>query len=314
MGKIISKSKIKIISKSRVTDSVKNKLDEADFREFDEVAQEDVLEWVQKNIKPVLELILGDEVLVKAGEDGAITINGSSEEEVQDACEEISRANPVVKKFFQKFLKDDEFGEEKDVLKIKEDMTPEQTNEWLRNFAAPAIKSFMDEHGVPADVYTDEDGIVKVVALKDPYSVVTEVVDSFLKEKKFDEFTLIRVKDDEEESEIDVEEFIEKVLIPSIEAHINSQELEAYVQIDQNGDEIIIRTDLEIEEPKEKPEGESEEEIKEKVIERKEDSSKSLWNAIVDSVKPYKLAYKLKFESKISDSNPFIETIDLNKV
>jgi hypothetical protein len=275
MGKIISKSKIKIISKSRVTDSVKNKLDEADFREFDEVAQEDVLEWVQKNIKPVLELILGDEVLVKAGEDGAITINGSSEEEVQDACEEISRANPVVKKFFQKFLKDDEFGEEKDVLKIKEDMTPEQTNEWLRNFAAPAIKAFMDEHGVPADVYTDEEGIVKVVALKDPYSVVTEVVDSFLKEKKFDEFTLIRVKDDEEESEIDVEEFIEKVLIPSIEAHINSQELEADVQIDQNGDEIIIRTDLEVEEPKEKPEGESEEEIKEKVIELLSISSKT---------------------------------------
>ena len=49
--------KIKIISKSKITDSVKDKLDEADFREFDEVAQEDVLDWVKKNIKPVLDLI-----------------------------------------------------------------------------------------------------------------------------------------------------------------------------------------------------------------------------------------------------------------
>lgn len=309
--------KIKIISKSKITDSVKDKLDEADFREFDEVAQEDVLDWVKKNIKPVLDLILGDEVNVSAGEDGTITINGSSEEEVQDACEEISRANPLVKKFFQKFLKDDEFGEEKDVLKIEEDMTPEQTDKWLREFAAPAIKSFMEEHGVPADIYTEEDGIVKVVALKDPYSVVNEVVDSFLKEKKFDEFTLIRVKDDEENSEIDVEEFIENVIIPAISKHVNSQENEADVQIEQVGDEIIIRTDLEVEEekPKEKSENEeSEGSDEDEILKKKEDSSKSLWNSIKDSVKPYNLRYKLKFVSKVSDSKSFEDVLDMSKI
>lgn len=309
--------KIKIISKSKITDSVKDKLDEADFREFDEVAQKDVLDWVKKNIKPVLDLILGDEVNVSAGEDGTITINGSSEEEVQDACEEISRANPLVKKFFQKFLKDDEFGEEKDVLKIEEDMTPEQTDKWLREFAAPAIKSFMEEHGVPADIYTEEDGIVKVVALKDPYSVVNEVVDSFLKEKKFDEFTLIRVKDDEENSEIDVEEFIENVIIPAISKHVNSQENEADVQIEQVGDEIIIRTDLEVEEekPKEKSENEeSEGSDEDEILKKKEDSSKSLWNSIKDSVKPYNLRYKLKFVSKVSDSKSFEDVLDMSKI
>lgn len=311
--------KIKIISKSKITDSVKDKLDEADFREFDEVAQEDVLDWVKKNIKPVLDLILGDEVNVSAGEDGTITINGSSEEEVQDACEEISRANPLVKKFFQKFLKDDEFGEEKDVLKIEEDMTPEQTDKWLREFAAPAIKSFMEEHGVPADIYTEEDGIVKVVALKDPYSVVNEVVDSFLKEKKFDEFTLIRVKDDEENSEIDVEEFIENVIIPAISKHVNSQENEADVQIEQVGDEIIIRTDLEVEEekPKEKSENEESEgegSDEDEILKKKEDSSKSLWNSIKDSVKPYNLRYKLKFVSKVSDSKSFEDVLDMSKI
>lgn len=311
--------KIKIISKSKITDSVKDKLDEADFREFDEVAQEDVLDWVKKNIKPVLDLILGDEVNVSAGEDGTITINGSSEEEVQDACEEISRANPLVKKFFQKFLKDDEFGEEKDVLKIEEDMTPEQTDKWLREFAAPAIKSFMEEHGVPADIYTEEDGIVKVVALKDPYSVVNEVVDSFLKEKKFDEFTLIRVKDDEENSEIDVEEFIENVIIPAISKHVNSQENEADVQIEQIGDEIIIRTDLEVEEekPKEKSENEESEgegSDEDEILKKKEDSSKSLWNSIKDSVKPYNLRYKLKFVSKVSDSKSFEDVLDMSKI
>lgn len=311
--------KIKIISKSKITDSVKDKLDEADFREFDEVAQEDVLDWVKKNIKPVLDLILGDEVNVSAGEDGTITINGSSEEEVQDACEEISRANPLVKKFFQKFLKDDEFGEEKDVLKIEEDMTPEQTHKWLREFAAPAIKSFMEEHGVPADIYTEEDGIVKVVALKDPYSVVNEVVDSFLKEKKFDEFTLIRVKDDEEDSEIDVEEFIENVIIPAISKHVNSQENEADVQIEQVGDEIIIRTDLEVEEekPKEKSENEESEgegSDEDEILKKKEDSSKSLWNSIKDSVKPYNLRYKLKFVSKVSDSKSFEDVLDMSKI
>lgn len=309
--------KIKIISKSKITDSVKDKLDEVDFREFDEVAQEDVLDWVKKNIKPVLDLILGDEVNVSAGEDGTITINGSSEEEVQDACEEISRANPLVKKFFQKFLKDDEFGEEKDVLKIEEDMTPEQTDKWLREFAAPAIKSFMEEHGVPADIYTEEDGIVKVVALKDPYSVVNEVVDSFLKEKKFDEFTLIRVKDDEENSEIDVEEFIENVIIPAISKHVNSQENEADVQIEQVGDEIIIRTDLEVEEekPKEKSENEeSEGSDEDEILKKKEDSSKSLWNSIKDSVKPYNLRYKLKFVSKVSDSKSFEDVLDMSKI
>lgn len=311
--------KIKIISKSKITDSVKDKLDEADFREFDEVAQEDVLDWVKKNIKPVLDLILGDEVNVSAGEDGTITINGSSEEEVQDACEEISRANPLVKKFFQKFLKDDEFGEEKDVLKIEEDMTSEQTDKWLREFAAPAIKSFMEEHGVPADIYTEEDGIVKVVALKDPYSVVNEVVDSFLKEKKFDEFTLIRVKDDEENSEIDVEEFIENVIIPAISKHVNSQENEADVQIEQVGDEIIIRTDLEVEEekPKEKSENEESEgegSDEDEILKKKEDSSKSLWNSIKDSVKPYNLRYKLKFVSKVSDSKSFEDVLDMSKI
>ena len=311
--------KIKIISKSKITDSVKDKLDEADFREFDEVAQEDVLDWVKKNIKPVLDLILSDEVNVSAGEDGTITINGSSEEEVQDACEEISRANPLVKKFFQKFLKDDEFGEEKDVLKIEEDMTPEQTDKWLREFAAPAIKSFMEEHGVPADIYTEEDGIVKVVALKDPYSVVNEVVDSFLKEKKFDEFTLIRVKDDEENSEIDVEEFIENVIIPAISKHVNSQENEADVQIEQVGDEIIIRTDLEVEEekPKEKSENEESEgegSDEDEILKKKEDSSKSLWNSIKDSVKPYNLRYKLKFVSKVSDSKSFEGVLDMSKI
>lgn len=309
--------KIKIISKSKITDSVKDKLDEVDFREFDEVAQEDVLDWVKKNIKPVLDLILGDEVNVSAGEDGTITINGSSEEEVQDACEEISRANPLVKKFFQKFLKDDEFGEEKDVLKIEEDMTPEQTDKWLREFAAPAIKSFMEEHGVPADIYTEEDGIVKVVALKDPYSVANEVVDSFLKEKKFDEFTLIRVKDDEENSEIDVEEFIENVIIPAISKHVNSQENEADVQIEQVGDEIIIRTDLEVEEekPKEKSENEeSEGSDEDEILKKKEDSSKSLWNSIKDSVKPYNLRYKLKFVSKVSDSKSFEDVFDMSKI
>lgn len=311
--------KIKIISKSKITDSVKDKLDEADFREFDEVAQEDVLDWVKKNIKPVLDLILGDEVNVSAGEDGTITINGSSEEEVQDACEEISRANPLVKKFFQKFLKDDEFGEEKDVLKIEEDMTPEQTDKWLREFAAPAIKSFMEEHGVPADIYTEEDGIVKVVALKDPYSVVNEVVDSFLKEKKFDEFTLIRVKDDEENSEIDVEEFIENVIIPAISKHVNSQENEADVQIEQIGDEIIIRTDLEVEEekPKEKSENEESEgegSDEDEILKKKEDSSKSLWNSIKVSVKPYNLRYKLKFVSKVSDSKSFEDVLDMSKI
>lgn len=311
--------KIKIISKSKITDSVKDKLDEADFREFDEVAQEDVLDWVKKNIKPVLDLILGDEVNVSAGEDGTLTINGSSEEEVQDACEEISRANPLVKKFFQKFLKDDEFGEEKDVLKIEEDMTPEQTDKWLREFAAPAIKSFMEEHGVPADIYTEEDGIVKVVALKDPYSVVNEVVDSFLKEKKFDEFTLIRVKDDEENSEIDVEEFIENVIIPAISKHVNSQENEADVQIEQIGDEIIIRTDLEVEEekPKEKSENEESEgegSDEDEILKKKEDSSKSLWNSIKDSVKPYNLRYKLKFVSKVSDSKSFEDVFDMSKI
>lgn len=311
--------KIKIISKSKITDSVKDKLDEADFREFDEVAQEDVLDWVKKNIKPVLDLILGDEVNVSAGEDGTITINGSSEEEVQDACEEISRANPLVKKFFQKFLKDDEFGEEKDVLKIEEDMTPEQTDKWLREFAAPAIKSFMEEHGVPADIYTEEDGIVKVVALKDPYSVVNEVVDSFLKEKKFDEFTLIRVKDDEENSEIDVEEFIENVIIPAISKHVNSQENEADVQIEQVGDEIIIRTDLEVEEEKPKEKSENEESEGEgfdedEILKKKEDSSKSLWNSIKDSVKPYSLRYKLKFVSKVSDSKSFEDVLDMSKI
>lgn len=311
--------KIKIISKSKITDSVKDKLDEADFREFDEVAQEDVLDWVKKNIKPVLDLILGDEVNVSAGEDGTITINGSSEEEVQDACEEISRANPLVKKFFQKFLKDDEFGEEKDVLKIEEDMTPEQTDKWLREFAAPAIKSFMEEHGVPADIYTEEDGIVKVVALKDPYSVVNEVVDSFLKEKKFDEFTLIRVKDDEENSEIDVEEFIENVIIPAISKHVNSQENEADVQIEQIGDEIIIRTDLEVEEekPKEKSENEESEgegSDEDEILKKKEDSSKSLWNSIKDSVKSYNLRYKLKFVSKVSDSKSFEDVLDMSKI
>lgn len=311
--------KIKIISKSKITDSVKDKLDEADFREFDEVAQEDVLDWVKKNIKPVLDLILGDEVNVSAGEDGTITINGSSEEEVQDACEEISRANPLVKKFFQKFLKDDEFGEEKDVLKIEEDMTPEQTDKWLREFAAPAIKSFMEEHGVPADIYTEEDGIVKVVALKDPYSVVNEVVDSFLKEKKFDEFTLIRVKDDEENSEIDVEEFIENVIIPAISKHVNSKENEADVQIEQVGDEIIIRTDLEVEEekPKEKSENEESEgegSDEDEILKKKEDSSKSLWNSIKDSVKPYNLRYKLKFVSKVSDSKSFEDVLDMSKI
>lgn len=311
--------KIKIISKSKITDSVKDKLDEADFREFDEVAQEDVLDWVKKNIKPVLDLILGDEVNVSAGEDGTITINGSSEEEVQDACEEISRANPLVKKFFQKFLKDDEFGEEKDVLKIEEDMTPEHTDKWLREFAAPAIKSFMEEHGVPADIYTEEDGIVKVVALKDPYSVVNEVVDSFLKEKKFDEFTLIRVKDDEEDSEIDVEEFIENVIIPAISKHVNSQENEADVQIEQVGDEIIIRTDLEVEEEKPKEKSENEESEGEgfdedEILKKKEDSSKSLWNSIKDSVKPYNLRYKLKFVSKVSDSKLFEDVLDMSKI
>lgn len=311
--------KIKIISKLKITDSVKDKLDEADFREFDEVAQEDVLDWVKKNIKPVLDLILGDEVNVSAGEDGTITINGSSEEEVQDACEEISRANPLVKKFFQKFLKDDEFGEEKDVLKIEEDMTPEQTDKWLREFAAPAIKSFMEEHGVPADIYTEEDGIVKVVALKDPYSVVNEVVDSFLKEKKFDEFTLIRVKDDEENSEIDVEEFIENVIIPAISKHVNSQENEADVQIEQVGNEIIIRTDLEVEEekPKEKSENEESEgegSDEDEILKKKEDSSKSLWNSIKDSVKPYNLRYKLKFVSKVSDSKSFEDVLDMSKI
>lgn len=311
--------KIKIISKSKITDSVKDKLDEADFREFDEVAQEDVLDWVKKNIKPVLDLILGDEVNVSAGEDGTITINGSSEEEVQDACEEISRANPLVKKFFQKFLKDDEFGEEKDVLKIEEDMTSEQTDKWLREFAAPAIKSFMEEHGVPADIYTEEDGIVKVVALKDPYSVVNEVVDSFLKEKKFDEFTLIRVKDDEENSEIDVEEFIENVIIPAISKHVNSQENEADVQIEQVGDEIIIRTDLEVEEEKPKEKSENEESEGEgfdedEILKKKEDSSKSLWNSIKDSVKPYNLRYKLKFVSKVSDSKSFEDVLDMSKI
>lgn len=309
--------KIKIISKSKITDSVKDKLDEADFREFDEVAQEDVLDWVKKNIKPVLDLILGDEVNVSAGEDGTITINGSSEEEVQDACEEISRANPLVKKFFQKFLKDDEFGEEKDVLKIEEDMTPEQTDKWLREFAAPAIKSFMEEHGVPADIYTEEDGIVKVVALKDPYSVVNEVVDSFLKEKKFDEFTLIRVKDDEENSEIDVEEFIENVIIPAISKHVNSQENEADVQIEQVGDEIIIRTDLEVEEEKPKEKSGSEESEgsdEDEILKKKEDSSKSLWNSIKDSVKPYNLRYKLKFVSKVSDSKSFEDVLDMSKI
>lgn len=311
--------KIKIISKSKITDSVKDKLDEADFREFDEVAQEDVFDWVKKNIKPVLDLILGDEVNVSAGEDGTITINGSSEEEVQDACEEISRANPLVKKFFQKFLKDDEFGEEKDVLKIEEDMTPEQTDKWLREFAAPAIKSFMEEHGVPADIYTEEDGIVKVVALKDPYSVVNEVVDSFLKEKKFDEFTLIRVKDDEEDSEIDVEEFIENVIIPAISKHVNSQENEADVQIEQVGDEIIIRTDLEVEEEKLKEKSENEESEGEgsdedEILKKKEDSSKSLWNSIKDSVKPYNLRYKLKFVSKVSDSKSFEDVLDMSKI
>lgn len=311
--------KIKIISKSKITDSVKDKLDEADFREFDEVAQEDVLDWVKKNIKPVLDLILGDEVNVSAGEDGTITINGSSEEEVQDACEEISRANPLVKKFFQKFLKDDEFGEEKDVLKIEEDMTPEQTDKWLREFAAPAIKSFMEEHGVPADIYTEEDGIVKVVALKDPYSVVNEVVDSFLKEKKFDEFTLIRVKDDEENSEIDVEEFIENVIIPAISKHVNSQENEADVQIEQVGDEIIIRTDLEVEEEKPKEKSENEEfegegSDEDEILKKKEDSSKSLWNSIKDSVKPYNLRYKLKFVSKVSDSKSFEDVLDMSKI
>lgn len=311
--------KIKIISKSKITDSVKDKLDEADFREFDEVAQEDVLDWVKKNIKPVLDLILGDEVNVSAGEDGTITINGSSEEEVQDACEEISRANPLVKKFFQKFLKDDEFGEEKDVLKIEEDITPEQTDKWLREFAAPAIKSFMEEHGVPADIYTEEDGIVKVVALKDPYSVVNEVVDSFLKEKKFDEFTLIRVKDDEENSEIDVEEFIENVIIPAISKHVNSQENEADVQIEQVGDEIIIRTDLEVEEEKPKEKSENEEfegegSDEDEILKKKEDSSKSLWNSIKDSVKPYNLRYKLKFVSKVSDSKSFEDVLDMSKI
>lgn len=307
--------KIKFITKSRITDSVKDKLDQADFREFDEVAQEDVVEWITKNVKPVLDLILGNEVEVVAGDDGTITINGSSEEEIQDACEEIARNNQGFKEFFKKFIQDDEFGEEKDTLKIEEDMTPEQTDKWLREFAAPAIKDFLEEHGVPVTMDTDENGVIKITATDDTYSKVDEVIDSFLKEKKFDEFHLIRVKDDEE-NEIDVEAFIENVIIPAITKHVEEQHHEAEVQIEQDDDEIIIRTDLEIEpekKQKEKPEGEEgnqegnqegetedEFESPEEVAKRKEDSYKAFVKAISDSVS--KAPKPVRFIGRISDS------------
>ena len=169
----------------------------------------------------------------------------------------------------------------------------------------------MQEHGVPVTMDTDESGVIKITATEDTYSKVDEVIDSFLKEKKFDEFHLIRVKDDEE-NEIDVEAFIENVIIPAITKHVEEQHHEAEVQIEQDDDEIIIRTDLEIEPEKKQKvksegeegnqEGETEDEFEspEEVAKRKEDSYKAFVEAIYDSVS--KAPKPVRFVGRISDS------------
>lgn len=162
----------------------KEKVSDDSFEAFNEdtASTEEIAEWAEQFVKPVVEAQLKEqgekgEVEVKVdGDQIRIEAEGVSDSSMRRAIRKVKIRDSKIRKVLGKKLKVKDEAPDP----IPEDIPEEDQPEWLEKFAAPAISDYLKEHGVECTVEVSEDGTLEVepVSGKDEDK---ELADSFVR-------------------------------------------------------------------------------------------------------------------------------------
>ena len=318
---------IKFLLKRRVkvADDIIAKLDKTDLRDYDEVANQDIFEWVELNVVPALKLILGDDVIIRNSENGDIIINSYKPRQVEDSIALIFQKCKNARKNLgnhqiRNYIKDSQFinlyhyKEDKDLLTVEEfldDVLPKMEDILQKNEVDYIIK------------YRDGLFVVEIEDELDyeEFEKLENEIESGFSEGGLTTESKSHIKDDEVAELIDgdiediipldYQNFLNEVIVPAIRTKVSQVKADTDITVTTDGNMIVINTSFD---EKSKPTTDEDlEVIEENYSEEDEDDTVEVSNFDEfeeDEVKDSKIS-KVRLFDKVIDS---IKQSDLTKL
>jgi antitoxin component of MazEF toxin-antitoxin module len=310
--------------KVKVADDIIAKLDKSDLRDYDEVANQDIFEWVEQNVVPALKLILGDDVIIRNSENGDIIINSYKPRQVEDSIALIFQKCKNARKNLgnhqiKNYIKDSQFinlyhyKEDKDLLTVEE----------FLDDVLPGVEDILQKNEVDYVIkYRDSLFVVEIedeLDYEEFEKLENEIEGNFseggLTESKShikdDEVAELIDGDIEDIIPLDYQNFLNEVIVPAIRTKVSQVKADTVITVTTDGNMIVINTSFD---EKSKPTTDEDlEVIEEDYSEEDEDDTVEVSNSDEfeeDGVKDSKIS-KVRLFDKVIDS---IKQSDLTKL